>query len=177
MKLLVWLGNPWDKYKLTRHNIWFEIIEKFCDQNWFSSFSYENKFKWEISYLNDVSNKIIALKPMTYMNLSWQSISSISNFYKIDFKDILLIYDDIDLPLSKIRLRLWWSAWGHNWVKSTISSLWTDQFYRLKVWIDRPQDKSLITQHVLSRFKKDELDSIFSKYDEIDSSIKSFIDG
>lgn len=173
MKLLVWLWNPWDKYKNTRHNVWFIILDEICRNFWFSNFIMNNSYNWLVSEWIIFWEKVIALKPMTFMNLSWKSILALSNFYKIAIEDIVLIYDDIDMPLWKIRLRLWWSAWWHNWVKSTIQLLWSDKFYRLKIWIDRPLNKELVTNHVLWNFTSDEISKVYWLYDDMLELIKS----
>lgn len=175
MKLVVWLWNPWIKYKNTRHNIWFFLLDEFCNRNWFNKFEYNNKFYWEISIWNIWEEKIFLLKPMTFMNLSWKSILSLVNFYKLQSDDIVLIYDDIDLPTAKLRLKKWWSAWWHNWVKDTINKLWTDNFFRLKIWVDRPKDKSLIVNYVLWSFTKTEIDSIINVYDDFEQKLNTFL--
>ncbi len=173
MKLLVGLGNPWEKYKLNRHNVWFIVLEKFCQKNLSEQFSYNNNFFWQLAEINFDWDKIIALKPMTFMNLSGKAIAAVANFYKIKNEDIALIYDDIDLPTGKIRLRFGWSAGGHKWVKSTIQSLGTDEFYRIRIWVDRPPDRSMVTKHVLSNFPEDELKTILDKINEVEDIIKN----
>ncbi len=167
MKLIAWLGNPWEKYKLTRHNIWFYIIDLVCERYWFSKFDFNKKYNAEISEWEIDSEKFIAIKPMSYMNLSWWSVAMIKNFYKIDNNDILVIYDDIDIDPARIRIKKSWSAWWHNWVSDIINKIWTQDFWRLKIWVWRPLHKEQVADYVLSKFKKEELDDIMLKFDEI----------
>lgn len=176
MKLVVWLWNPWDKYKNTRHNIGFDAIDWFCDQYNFPVFNYESKFESFVSNSIVSDEKVLLAKPQTYMNLSWKAVSSISNFYKIPFEDILIVYDDIDMPTWKIRFKFDWAAWGHNWIKDTIKRLWTDKFWRLKIWIDRPDNKEMITPWVLWRFTEKEYEAIYSQKDDIVKLIVNWLD-
>jgi len=134
MKLIIWLGNPGKQYEKTRHNVWFIFLDKFAKENNFSDFKHETKFKWEISEWRFDWEKTILLKPQTFMNLSWESIKKIVDFYKIDLEDFVVIYDDKDMEFWKIRFRETWSAWGHNWIKSIISHFWKN-FKRIKIWI------------------------------------------
>lgn len=155
MKLIVWLWNPWDKYKNTRHNLWFMFLDFFAEKNNFSEFKHESKFKWEVSIWGIEWEKAILLKPQTYMNLSWESIRKIVDFYKIDLDDIIIIYDDMSLEFSKIRFRDKWSAWGHNGIKDIIKHFW-DAFKRIKVgvWLN---DRYEVSDWVLSKFSEEEL--------------------
>jgi len=137
MRLIIWLGNPGKQYEKTRHNVWFIFLDKFREmfsQNIFTQFKFESKFKWEISEWRFNNQKTILLKPTTFMNLSWESLRKIVDFYKIDLENIIVIYDDKDMEFWKIRFRETGSAWGHNGIKSIISHFWKD-FKRIKIWI------------------------------------------
>lgn len=155
MKLIVVLWNPWDKYKLTRHNLGFLFWDYLAWKEWFNDFKFESKFKWEISTGKLNSEKIILLKPQTFMNLSWDSVINIVNFYKIDLENIIVIYDDISMDFGKIRFRDKWSAWGHNWVKDIIKHFW-NSWNRIKVWVWF-NDKYDVSDWVLSKFSEEEL--------------------
>lgn len=158
MKLIIWLWNPWKKYEKTRHNVWFIFLDKFKTENNFSDFKLESKFKWEISEGRFEWEKIILLKPQTYMNLSWESLRKVVDFYKIDEEDIIVIYDDKDMEFWKIRFRETGSAWGHNWIKSIISHFGKD-FKRIKIWIwyDTKYD---VSDWVLGKFDSADLADI-----------------
>ncbi|EKE29393.1 MAG: Peptidyl-tRNA hydrolase [uncultured bacterium (gcode 4)] len=159
MKIIIWLWNPWLEYKETRHNVWFLFLDFLKDCWNFEDFK-DSKFKWVISEWNLSWEKIILLKPLTFMNLSWESISSIVNFYKLDFRiDIIVIFDDMSMGFGKLRYRPEWSAWWHNWIKSLISNLWSEAFQRIKIWVW--QDKKYnVSDWVLSKFSKEEMDSL-----------------
>ena len=155
MKLIIWLGNPGKQYEKTRHNVWFIFLDKLALENNFSEFKKESKFKWEISEWRFEWEKTILLKPQTFMNLSWESMRKIVDFYKIDDQDLIVIYDDKDMEFWKIRFRETGSAWGHNWIKSIISHFSKD-FKRIKIWIwyDTKYD---VSDWVLGKFDSADL--------------------
>lgn len=158
-QLIVGLGNPGTKYEQTRHNIGFMAVDALA-RRWQISLSENRKFQGLFGEGLAVSTgKIRLLKPLTYMNLSGQSIRSVTDWYKLSPESVLVIYDDMDLPLGKIRLRLSGSAGGHNGMKSAIAHLNTDKFPRLRVGIGKPatptEDKDSIS-HVLGRFSSGE---------------------
>lgn len=155
MKLIVWLWNPWKEYETTRHNLGFLFLEFLKNKEWFSEFKEEVKFKWELSLWVIKWEKTILLKPNTFMNLSWESVRKLVDFYKIDIDDIVVIYDDMSMDFWKIRFRDIWSAGWHNWIKSIISTFW-DKWKRIKVWIGL-NPKFEVSDWVLSKFTKDEL--------------------
>ena len=182
MKLVVWLGNPGKEYSKTRHNIWFMIVDDFVDREKLGKREYKNTRKWEMFESNidglpngQVNQKIIFLKPMEFMNRSWWAVGALANFYKIGPKDILVIHDDIDLIVGKIQLKLWWSSAGHNWLKSIIEKIWTNDFWRLRIGIDRPANQEDVADYVLHPFKKEEKNLIDDKMDDIETSIKKFL--
>lgn len=167
MKLIIGLWNPWIKYNNTRHNIWFMFLDAFAWKNNFSEFKLESKFKAEIAEWFYKWEKTILLKPQTYMNLSWESLRKIVDFYKIDFDDIIVIYDDMSMDFWKVRFREIWSAGWHNWVKSIISHIW-DKFKRIKVWIWFNNNYE-VSDWVLSKFTNEELDKLENDiYNEIE---------
>ncbi len=155
MKLIVWLGNPWDKYKQTRHNIWFMFLDYLKQKEKFNEFNFESKFKWEISSWILNWEKTILLKPQTFMNLSWESIKKVFDFYKLSIDDLIIIYDDMSMDFWKLRYRENWSAWWHNWIKDIIRLFWQD-FKRIKIWIWYDQ-KYEVSDWVLSKFIEEEL--------------------
>jgi len=158
MKLIIWLWNPWKQYEKTRHNIWFMFLDFFISRNNFSDFKLESKFKWEISEWIFEWEKSILLKPQTYMNLSWESLIKIINFYKIELENIIVIYDDLSLEFWKIRFREKWSAWGHNWIKDIIKHFWQN-FKRIKIWIWF-NDNYEVSDWVLSKFSNNEIEKL-----------------
>ncbi len=155
MKLIVWLWNPGKNYEKTRHNLWFMFLDFLVEKENFPSFKLESKFKSEISKWEFGWEKTIFLKAQTYMNLSWESIKKISDFYKINTNDIIVIFDDLSLDFGKIRFREKGSAWGHNWIKDIIKYFWED-FKRIKVWIWFNNNYE-VSDWVLSKFTQQEI--------------------
>lgn len=158
-QLIVGLGNPGAKYDQTRHNIGFAAIDKLA-QTWRISLSENRKFQGQFGEGRAGSQKIRLLKPLTFMNLSGQSIRAVIDWYKLPPESVLVIYDEMDLPLGKIRLRLSGSAAGHNGMKSTIAHLGTQNFPRLRIGIGNPKPPDALEKntinHVLGRFSKAE---------------------
>ena len=178
MKLIVGLGNPGWQYKNTRHNIWFWAIDKLRNDEWkilWDILVYDNKFGWETIQTMWDGQKVIFAKPMEFMNRSWWCVSKIANFYKIDSKDILVVHDDIDLWVWTIKLKLWWWAAGHNGIRDIMDKLWNGEFYRVRIWVDRPDNSDYVADYVLSNFKKEEIENIEKKFDEIENFIKEFL--
>jgi len=129
MKLVVGLGNPGAKYKGTRHNVGFMTMDEVA---------YQEKFDFDKAQIG--GEKVIFMKPLTFMNLSGEAIRPLMNYFKIGIEDLLVVYDDMDLPVGKIRLRQKGGAGGHNGIKSIISCLGTSEFNRIKVGVGRPKD-------------------------------------
>lgn len=154
MKCIIGLGNPGRKYEKTRHNIGFMVIDQLALDLGIDLT--QNKFKcnYGAGYVN--GEKIMLVKPQTFMNLSGEGIRPLLDYYKIDVGDILVLYDDLDLPVGKLRLRQKGSGGGHNGIKSLNQHLATDKYKRVRIGIDRPEPGSSITGYVLGRFPKDE---------------------
>ena len=174
MKIIIWLWNPWKMYENTRHNVWFLFLDFLKKEKKFSDFKEEKKFFWEISEWNIFWEKFILLKPQTFMNLSWKSLVSILNFYKIWFEDFFVVYDDKDLEFWKIRFREKWSSWWHNWIKDIIKLLWKEDFKRLKSWVkDSEKLKFFSTSDfVLWNFSEEEKNILDEKiFSEVEKNI------
>ena len=155
-QLIVGLGNPGSKYDRTRHNIGFEIVDELAGI-WQISLAPEKRFQGMFGETVLVSaGKVRMLKPLTYMNLSGQAIRAVVDWYKLPPQSVLVIYDDMDLPLGRIRLRLSGSAGGHNGMKSAIAHLGTREFPRLRIGIGSSKDTATANNdaisHVLGKF-------------------------
>ena len=172
-QLLVGLGNPGQQYDRTRHNIGFEVIDALA-QRWQIPLAKTQKFQGYFGEGHITGQKIRLLKPTTFMNLSGQSIRSVVDWYKLSPTAVLLIYDDMDLPVGRLRLRLKGSAGGHNGMKSTIAHLGTPEFPRLRLGIGSPRDpnrpKDTTISHVLGKFAPDEQEPV---QDAIDQALKA----
>jgi len=153
MKMIVGLGNPGPQYRQTRHNVGFMLIDELAEK---SGIAVEQaKFKALIGEGRYAGERIVLLKPMTYMNLSGEAVKAAANWYKININDILIVYDDMDLDVGKMRFRRQGSAGGHNGMKSIISHFATEEFARLKIGIGRPVVKDVVG-HVLTKFMPEE---------------------
>lgn len=178
MKLIVGLGNYPKEYDLTRHNIGFMILDNFANE-YNLSFKVENKFKAEIATCDINNEKILLLKPLTFMNLSGEAVQKVVSYYKINPNDILIIFDDLSLKLGKFRFKGSGSDGGHNGIKSILSLMGTNKIQRLKVGIG-PQPEFLKSEaFVLQKFSTEQLvvvDKVvkFSK-EIIDNYIKTNI--
>ncbi len=153
MKLIVGLGNPGKDYENTRHNCGFKVIDEIAKE--LNVTLDKAKFKGIYTKTSYKGEEVILLKPLTYMNSSGESVVEVMNFFKIDVEDILVIYDDLDMPVGKIRLREDGSAGGHNGMKSIIQHIKTQKFKRIRVGIDKDQFIPVI-DYVLGKFRKDE---------------------
>ncbi len=174
LKLIAALGNIGDKYCFTRHNAGFMTVD-FWALNSNFSFKEEAKLKslfTKIKYNND---DIIIIKPTTYMNLSGEAISLVMNYYKIDIKDLLVIYDDISLNLGRLRFRANGSDGGHNGIKSIIKNVGTNKFDRLKFGIG-PQPSIPSEAFVLQNFSKDQESILKDTIKLANDAIKFYLD-
>jgi peptidyl-tRNA hydrolase, PTH1 family len=150
-QLIVGLGNPEPKYDRTRHNIGFAAIDAIA-HSWKIPLD-TRKFQGLFGEGRAVNgDKIRLLKPLTYMNRSGESIQAVAHWYKISPESVLIIYDDMDLPLGKMRLRLKGSAGGHNGMKSAIAHLGSENFPRLRIGIGRNNGEKDTISHVLGKF-------------------------
>ncbi len=138
MKLIVGLGNPGQKYKETRHNIGFQVLDCFRKKEGFPCFRMDKKFNG----LTSRKEEVTLLKPQTYMNKSGISVSSFSHYYKVDPKDILVIHDDADFDLGRVKIDKNRSSGGHNGVQSIINHLSTKNFWRVRFGISTGNKKA-----------------------------------
>ena len=155
--LIVGLGNPEPKYDKTRHNIGFAAIDELA-KIWQMPMK-ENK-RFQGLFAEGVApggTKVRLLKPLTYMNRSGQSVRAVTDWYKIPSKSVLVIYDDMDLPVGRLRMRLTGSAGGHNGMKSIIAHLGSKDFSRLRIGIGKSGGKKATVNHVLGKFAPQEI--------------------
>ena len=154
MKMIVGLGNPGKEYESTRHNSGFMVIDSYAKKNNISSFKEKFNGLYVKVYQND--EYFILLKPLSYMNLSGQVIKRFASFYKIKPEDILIIHDDLDLPVGKIKIKYKGSSGGHNGIKNIIENLKTEEFPRFKIGISKSDDISY-KDYVLGKLNKEDL--------------------
>ncbi len=142
MKLVVGLGNPEEKYAGTRHNLGFDLTDELRRKENLELWREEGKFKAEVIKAKLFGQDIMLMRPQTYMNNSGLAVSMLANFYKIPAEDIVIIHDELDMPLGHIKIRKGGGAGGHHGVESIISSLGTDNFVRLRLGIGNGRSHS-----------------------------------
>ncbi|RME04486.1 MAG: aminoacyl-tRNA hydrolase [Planctomycetota bacterium] len=158
-RLFVGLGNPGAQYHKTRHNFGFMVVDAFAEKWQFPPF--QRRFRSLLSVKNMKEVRVFLLKPQTYMNLSGHSVGEVSRYYKLALSELLLIYDDLDLPLGKIKLRSKGGSGGHKGVESVLQSLRTQSLSRLRLGIGRPANPHLDTStYVLAPFLEEELELV-----------------
>ncbi|MDP2695764.1 MAG: aminoacyl-tRNA hydrolase [bacterium] len=155
MKLIIGLGNPDKKYETTRHNIGFRVIDELVNTKQYQDLVLKDYKKFFGQYAKN--NKIILLKPMTYMNNSGQSVQAVVNYYDIDLGNVLIIHDDMDLDFGQIKIQKNKSAAGHNGVDSIINSINSNDFWRLRIGINNELKKRIPgDKFVVSNFTAEE---------------------
>ncbi|HGH7967676.1 TPA: aminoacyl-tRNA hydrolase [Streptococcus agalactiae] len=174
VKMIVGLGNPGSKYNDTKHNIGFMAVDRIVkklDVN----FTEDKNFKAEIGsdFIN--GEKIYFIKPTTFMNNSGIAVKALLTYYNISIKDMIIIYDDLDMEVGKIRFRQKGSAGGHNGMKSIIAHLGTQEFDRIKVGIGRPNGRMTVINHVLGKFDKNDEIMISNTLDKVDNAVNYYL--
>lgn len=169
MKLIVGLGNPDKKYDNTRHNIGFMVLD-----NYLGNVKWSRKFNGLYFETNISGEKVIFLKPQTYMNLSGQAVYEFVNYFAIPNENILIIQDDLDQQFGSYKLKINSGSGGHNGIKSIINSLHTKSFARLKIGISSVK-KDEVIDYVLGKFSHNELKIIVNNYKTFNEIIDSFV--
>ena len=156
MFLIVGLGNPEEEYSNTRHNMGFDTINKLANE--YNIKINKNKFKGLCGNGIIENEKVILLKPQTYMNLSGESIKEAMAFYKIKSENIIVIYDDIDIEPGLIKIRKKGGPGGHNGMKSVISEIDTQNFPRIRIGIGKPENKGQLIEYVIGKMPQTDKD-------------------
>ncbi|MDI3341019.1 MAG: aminoacyl-tRNA hydrolase [Sphaerobacter sp.] len=151
--LIVGLGNPGPRYAATRHNIGFMVVDELARR--FPPGETRRRFDSELIETTGPRGRVVLLKPQTYMNLSGNAVAPTARWYRVPLDRILIIYDDLDLPFGRIRLRPGGSSAGHNGLASVLQMLGTERVPRLRVGIGRPANGNTVG-YVLSRFRPEE---------------------
>lgn len=170
MKWIVGLGNPGREYRDTRHNIGFMAVDRLAER-WNISVA-QGKFKGLAGEGHVHGQKVHLLKPLTYMNLSGESLRAFMDFYKASVDDLIVIYDDLDTPFGHLRLRYQGSAGGHNGIKSIIQHLGTQQFKRVRLGISRPTPGYATADFVLAPFSKEQQGQLPSVLDRCAEAVE-----
>ncbi|MHB0875846.1 MAG: aminoacyl-tRNA hydrolase [Anaerolineae bacterium] len=171
-RLIVGLGNPGSEYRGTRHNAGFRVVEEFASRRHFRFGPARKQARVAVGHVGDLT--VALLEPLTYMNVSGEAIAKALREYNLTPADLLVVYDDVDLPLGRLRVRTQGSAAGHKGVLSTIERLGTADFARLRVGIGRP-DGGDVKDYVLSPFSRDEEATFAGVLDRAVSAIETFL--
>jgi PTH1 family peptidyl-tRNA hydrolase len=172
MKLIVGLGNPGSEYQSTRHNMGFAAIDYISEKQGIPV--KKSKHQALIGEGTLGGERVVLVKPMTYMNLSGDAVSALARWYKVEPADILVIYDDMDLPVGQMRLRPSGSAGGHNGMKSIILRLSSDQFPRLRIGIGRRENNDTI-DYVLGKLNSEEQEIQFKLLGDVCDAVVMFV--
>jgi peptidyl-tRNA hydrolase, PTH1 family len=151
MKVVVGLGNPGGRYVGTRHNVGFAVVDLLAQGPRAGRF--QGRFQAQVAELVEGDQKVLLVKPETFMNLSGQSVRQLLDFYKVDIADLLVICDDISLPLGKLRARSKGTHGGHNGLRNIQQHLGTTEYARLRIGVDAPGEQQDAADFVLARFR------------------------
>lgn len=174
MFLIIGLGNPTAQYQGTRHNVGFDVIDMLADKYNISIDGRKNKAFVGKGVI--YGQKVILVKPQTYMNLSGESVRGLVDFYKLDpTSEILVVYDDVSLDVGQMRIRIKGSAGGHNGIKSIISHLGTQEFMRIKVGVGEKPKGYDLADYVLGHFTKDEQVAMKEGYERVQIAVENIV--
>jgi len=171
MKLIAGLGNPGKKFAGTRHNVGFDVVDKLADRHrldWVSAPADALLARWR-------DKDAILVKPLTFMNLSGHAVGDLLRYFKISVGDLLVIVDEAQLELGRLRMRANGSAGGHNGLKSLIQQLGTEEFARMRIGVGRGDGRRDLGDHVLSTFDKDERPLVLETIDRAADAVESFV--
>jgi PTH1 family peptidyl-tRNA hydrolase len=153
MKIVVGLGNPGTRYAGTRHNVGFAVVDLLAESPWASRF--QSRFQADVAEAIEGPHKVFLVKPETFMNLSGQSVRKVMDFYHTPLPDLLVVCDDINLPLGKLRARARGTHGGHNGLRDIQNHLGTTEYARLRIGVGAPEEDDAV-DHVLGRFRPTE---------------------
>ncbi len=170
MKIIVGLGNPGEEYNFTRHNIGFMFLDSICKEKFSKNINF-NSLE-HICFLNN--EKVILVKPLSFMNLSGEVVEKYIKYYKLKSEDLLVIQDDLDMSVGRYKLMFNRGDGGHNGIKSIINCLSSKRFYRLKIGISK-NDNFETRDYVLGKFSSNELSLVHDSFDMLSNLIDDFV--
>lgn len=175
MKMIVGLGNIGTRYDESRHNTGFMVVDQLARDYHLGAFTH---LKQEAVAVSGVINgeKVMLVKPTTFMNDSGRAVGPLVDYYDIDLDDLVIVNDDLDMPVGKVRLKTHGASGGHNGLKSIISALGTKNFNRVKVGIDHPQHGTVVS-HVLGKFSKEERPKFDQAVEQAEHALEDWING
>ena len=174
MKVVVGLGNPGRKYERTRHNVGFDVLSLLADRHGVSGL--KSQFEAEVGEFSLAGDKVLLVAPQTFMNLSGRSVAALVKFYKLPATDVMVVCDDMNLPLGRLRLRGSGSAGGQKGLQDIIQKLGTQDVPRLRMGVGRPPAGFSAADYVLSRFRTNESESISEAVETAAKGIECWIE-
>ena len=175
MRAIIGIGNPGARYKNNRHNIGFQFLDYFAEKR--SLVFRPSKFDYEFVEGNVSENGFVLIKPVTFVNLSGSAVLECTEFYRLNIEDIIVIVDDINLPLASLRIRKSGGDGGHNGLSSIIFNLNSDNFARFRVGVGNEFEKGSLADYVLTDFDKEEMKILESVFQDSSVLIEYFVIG
>lgn len=158
MKIIAGLGNPGTEYAKTRHNAGFMLMDALAER--LGEDSWREKYDALVLESRIGAEKVLLVKPLTYMNESGRAIGALMNWYKLDTKDLIVAHDDMDIPVGTVRIRKKGSAGGHNGIKSILAHVEDENFARVRIGIGRPLPGWTVVKHVLASFPEEDVPKV-----------------
>ena len=176
VKLIAGLGNPGRQYEKNRHNAGFLFLD-YLFSKYAGSWVNESKFQGIIGRCNVGENKVLLLKPQTFMNRSGLSVGAVMRYYKYKPEDVLIVHDELDIPAGEVRLKVGGGHAGHNGLRDIIANLGEKNFYRVRLGIGRPVSGLSVSDYVLSNFSKDDKSKLEATFDLLDTQMNKIVSG
>jgi PTH1 family peptidyl-tRNA hydrolase len=173
MKLIVGLGNPGRKYEGTRHNVGFDVVDQLAKEHHADWESAPRGIEALVARWRAAD--VVLSKPLTFMNLSGGAIVGLRQFYKVELADLLVVVDDVNLELGRLRTRSTGSAGGHNGLKSAIEQLGTEEFARMRIGVGRGDTRRDLADHVLAKFDRDEREDVEAAVARAAEAVELFV--
>lgn len=174
MKIIVGLGNPGNEYKDTKHNVGWMLVDALADK--LGAGSWRQMEKGLVTDVRIGSEKVLLVKPQTYMNNSGECVGPILRYYKLETEDLIICHDDMDIPAGTVRIRKKGSAGGHNGIKSTIAHVGSEKFIRVRIGIGRPLPQWSVIDHVLSPFSAEDVPKIKEAIDYLLPAVECIVE-
>lgn len=175
MKMIVGLGNVGSRYDGTRHNTGFMVVEQLARDYHLGAFTHDKTESVSVAGMID-GQKVMLVKPTTFMNDSGRAVKPLVDYFNLDLADLVIVNDDLDMPVGKVRLKTHGASGGHNGLKSIISYLGTKDFNRIKLGIDHPKHGTVVS-HVLGKFSKEERPQMDSAIEKAEHALEDWIHG
>jgi PTH1 family peptidyl-tRNA hydrolase len=173
MKLIAGLGNPGTNYRETRHNVGFEVADLLARRRGVEFESAPGEAL--MARLRTVGDGVLIVKPLTFMNLSGHAVAELIRYYRIALPDVLIVVDDVNLSLGRLRIRARGSDGGHNGLRSVAGQLGTDDYARLRIGVGRGDGRRDLADHVLARFEPDEREIVRAAVDRAADAVEMFV--